>query len=160
MNDLMFLHWSRWAAQPIRLQNALAEILLLTRKNILGCMTFLDSFMSVPSFRNTWKRRTCSKHTSVLLGFSLNLWQVVQDFSGSGRTLPGWTISCWPLRLYWICISFWKLSCSTEEKRRGVMLQNRRRLVGIKVSPLVSWCHSHDWLLPSRRWVQLHGEEI
>lgn len=25
-------------------------------------------------------------------------------------TLPGWTISWWPFRLYWICISFWKLS--------------------------------------------------
>lgn len=34
----------------------------------------------------------------------------------SGLTLPGWTISCWPLRLYWICISFWKLSWQQKRK--------------------------------------------
>lgn len=34
---------------------------LLTRKNIRGCMTFLESFMSVPCFRNTCRH----KHHSI-----------------------------------------------------------------------------------------------
>lgn len=45
-------------------------------------------------------------------------------------TLPGWTISWWPLRLYCMCISFWKLSWNTrhvEEVRRDS--QRRKRSI-------------------------------
>lgn len=34
-------------------------------------------------------------------------------------TLPGWTISWWPFRLYWICISFWKLSWKKNKPHQG-----------------------------------------
>lgn len=59
----------------------------------------------------------------------------------SWLTLPGWTISWWPLRLYWMCISFWKLSWKTQHRRRNVKEREAKddkheALYGIRSYPL------------------------
>lgn len=167
--QIRFIPWQIHFYPPMR---------LLTRKNIRGCMTFLESFMSVPCFRNTCRHKHhsidrcqqilyssykfffsrlcvfnyvtayfllfCPSFSFFLIShffllyllkekiFSTSVFCLLLNeftpawtccshgFGLTGQmlwlTLPGWTISWCPVRLYWMCISFWKLSCKNKTK--------------------------------------------
>lgn len=66
--------------------------LYLLKEKIFSTSVFC---LLLKEFTSAW---TCCSHGSGLTGQMLWL------------TLPGWTISWCPVRLYWMCISFWKLS--------------------------------------------------
>lgn len=67
-------------------------------------------------------------------------------------TLPGWTISWWPLRLYWICISFWKLSWKTSNHhQRGDEKENHEEDLKLCMEWVLTPCFiiSLAWLATS-----------